>query len=393
MGNRKNTSANQGQAFSRRAFLVRSGLVGAGALSLPALLAACGDDSSSNTTSPNGSAATKTLVFDNWPEYIDPETATAFAAFSGVNFTYNEGFNDNNEYFAKILPLLSQGKTIDADILAPTFWMAQRMLGLGWLQKLDLAKIPNAANLRSDLKDPAWDEGNQYSLPWQTGVAGLAYNIKATGREITSVEDLFAPEFKGKVGMLTEMRDTLGLVLLGLGQKLDEITTFDQAANGFDKIEKAKNDGQIRQFTGNDYIDDLSLGNFAVCVGWSGDVLQLGKDNPDVRFVIPEEGGTSWYDTMVLMKGSPNGDAVAEFMNYVYDPVNAARITAFVQYMSPVEGVRDELIKLGGDATALADNTLLFPDDATLARLQSWGSLSEEEEAKFDERFSSIIGA
>lgn len=390
MGTRRNSSAGRGPAYTRREFLVRSGLVGAGALSLPALLAACGGSSSS---SGSGDSGTKTLVFDNWPEYLDGETAEAFKTETGINFSYLETYNDNNEYFAKILPLLSQGKTIDADILAPTFWMAQRMLNLGWLQKLDLAKIPNAANLRADLKDPAWDPGNQYSLPWQTGVAGIAYNISATGREIKSVEDLFDPAFKGKVAMLTEMRDTVGLVLMGLGKKLDQISTFDDAADAFDKIEKAKNDGQIRQFTGNDYMDDLSKGNFAVCVSWSGDVLQLSKDNPDVRFIIPEEGGTSWYDSMVWVKGSENGDAVAEWMNYVYDPVNAARITAEVQYMSPVEGVRDELVKLGGDVAALAEDPLLFPDDATLARLQSWGSLTEEEEAKFDERFASITGA
>ena len=390
MGARRNSSAGRGPAYTRREFLVRSGLVGAGALSLPALLAACGGSSSS---SGSGDSGTKTLVFDNWPEYLDGETAEAFKTETGINFSYLETYNDNNEYFAKILPLLSQGKTIDADILAPTFWMAQRMLNLGWLQKLDLAKIPNAANLRADLKDPAWDPGNQYSLPWQTGVAGIAYNISATGREINSVEDLFDPAFKGKVAMLTEMRDTVGLVLMGLGKKLDQISTFDDAADAFDKIEKAKNDGQIRQFTGNDYMDDLSKGNFAVCVSWSGDVLQLSKDNPDVRFIIPEEGGTSWYDSMVWVKGSENGDAVAEWMNYVYDPVNAARITAEVQYMSPVEGVRDELVKLGGDVAALAEDPLLFPDDATLARLQSWGSLTEEEEAKFDERFASITGA
>ena len=387
MGTRKNIPAGRGPAYSRRQFLVRSGLVGAGALTLPTILAACGGGDG------GGSSDTKTLVFDNWPEYLDGETAAAFAAATGVNFTYDETYNDNNEYFAKILPLLSQGKTIEADILAPTFWMAQRMLNLGWLQKLPTSKITNAKNLRADLKDPSWDPGNQYSLPWQTGVAGIAYNIKATGREVTSVEDLFAPEFKGKVAMLTEMRDTVGLVLMGLGKKLDDVTTFDDAADAFDKIEKASNDGQIRAFTGNDYIDDLSQGNFAVCVGWSGDVLQLGKDNPDVRFIIPEEGGTSWYDTMVWMKGSENEEAVAEWMNYVYDPVNAARITAEVQYMSPVEGVRDELVKLGGESAELADNPLLFPDDATLARLQSWGSLSEEEEAKFDERFSAITGA
>lgn len=390
MGTRRNSSVGRGPAYTRREFLVRSGLVGAGALSLPALLAACGGSSSSGGS---GDSGTKTLVFDNWPEYLDGETAEAFKTETGINFSYLETYNDNNEYFAKILPLLSQGKTIDADILAPTFWMAQRMLNLGWLQKLDLAKIPNAANLRADLKDPAWDPGNQYSLPWQTGVAGIAYNISATGREIKSVEDLFDPAFKGKVAMLTEMRDTVGLVLMGLGKKLDQISTFDDAADAFDKIEKAKNDGQIRQFTGNDYMDDLSKGNFAVCVSWSGDVLQLSKDNPDVRFIIPEEGGTSWYDSMVWVKGSENGDAVAEWMNYVYDPVNAARITAEVQYMSPVEGVRDELVKLGGDVAALAEDPLLFPDDATLARLQSWGPLTEEEEAKFDERFASITGA
>jgi spermidine/putrescine transport system substrate-binding protein len=174
---------------------------------------------------------------------------------------------------------------------------------------------------------------------------------------------------------------------------LDSIKTFDDAASAFDKIEKAKNDGQIRAFTGNDYTDDLSSGNFAACVAWSGDVLQLSKDNPDVKFYVPEEGGTSWYDTMLWVAGSENGSAVEKWMDYVYDPVNAARITASVQYISPVKGVQDALSNMGGDAAALAEDALLFPDAATIARLQSWGSLSEEEEAKFDERFAAITGA
>ena len=193
--------------------------------------------------------------------------------------------------------------------------------------------------------------------------------------------------------MLTEMRDTLGLTLMGLGKNLDDVTTFEAAAPGFEKLEKAKNDGQIRSFTGNDYVDDLSAGNFAACVAWSGDVLQLTKDNPNVKFYVPEEGGTSWYDTMIWMKGSTNGDAVAKWMNYVYDPVNAARITASVQYISPVKGVKEELEKLGGDSAALAQDPLLFPDDATIARLQTWSALADEEEAKFDEAFAAITGA
>jgi spermidine/putrescine transport system substrate-binding protein len=374
--------------LNRRQFLIRSGVAGAGALSLPALLAACGGSDGGSGGGGDGS-----LFFENWPEYIDEETVALFAAASGIDFKYTDAYNDNNEYFAKVQPLLAKGEKIEADIIAPTFWMAGRFVQLGWAQKLPVDKIPNMANLRDDLKGQPWDKDQEYNLPWQTGIAGIAYNVKATGRELKSVEDLFDPALKGKIGMLTEMRDTVGLILMGLGKNITEIATFDEAAAAFEKLEKAKNDGQIRAFTGNDYLDDLSAGNFAACVAWSGDVLQLSKDNPDVKFIIPEEGGTNWFDTMIWVKGSENGDAVAKWMDYVYDPVNAARITASVQYMSPVKGVQDELVKLGGDAAALAEDPLLFPDADTVARLQSWGALAEEEEAKFDEAFASITGA
>ena len=375
---------------NRREFLIRSGLLGAGAMSLPALLAACGGGSDEPATTGGGK---KELFFENWPLYIDEETVALFQKATGITMKYTEAFNDNNEYFAKVQPVLSKGDKIAPDLLAPTFWMASRFVQLGWAQKLPLDSIPNAANLRDDLRNPAWDPKGEYSLPWQTGIAGIAYNVKTTGRELKSTEDLFDPAFKGKIGMLTEMRDTMGIVLMGLGKTLADISTFDAAADAFDKVEKAKSDGQIRAFTGNDYIDDLSAGNFAACVAWSGDVLQLTKDNPDVRFYVPEEGGTSWYDAMVWITGSENSESVAEWMNYVYDPVNAARITASVQYISPVKGVKEELVKMGGDAAALAEDPLLFPDDATFGRLQSWGPLSDEEEAKFDEAFASITGA
>ncbi len=375
--------------LNRREFLIRSSLAGAGALSLPALLAACGGGGSGSSSG----GGDGTLFFENWPLYIDDKSVGLFEKQTGIKMKYTEAYNDNNEYFAKVQPLLSKGKAIDPDILAPTFWMAARFVQLGWAQKLPVDKIPNMANLRDDLVGQPWDKNQEYNLPWQTGIAGIAYNAKVTGRELKSVEDLFDPAFKGKIGMLTEMRDTLGLVLMGLGKKINEITTFDEASAGFDKIDKAKTDGQIRAFTGNDYVDDLSAGNFAACVAWSGDVLQLTKDNPDVKFYVPEEGGTSWFDTMLWIKGSKNGDAVAKWMDFVYDPANAARITLTAQYISPVKGVQDELVKLGGDAAALAEDPLLFPDAATISRLQTWGALAEEEEAKFDEAFAKITGA
>ncbi len=192
-------------------------------------------------------------------------------------------------------------------------------------------------------------------------MTGIAYNIKATGRELGSVNDLFDPAYKGRIGMLTEMRDTVGLMLLGEGIDPSTITTFKEAEPAFEKLAQAKSDGVIRAFTGNDYLDDLSQGNFAACVGWSGDVLQLQLDNPDCKFVIPEEGGMRWADTMVWVKGSNRRDAVATWMNYVYDPVNAARITAEVQYIPPVQGVQEVFASEGGDASDLANNPLLFP--------------------------------
>ncbi|MFM8483762.1 MAG: PotD/PotF family extracellular solute-binding protein, partial [Actinomycetota bacterium] len=246
------------------------------------------------------------------------------------------------------------------------------------------------ANLEDQFVKPSLDPTGEYSLPWQSGSAGIAYNISVTGRELKSVKDLLDPEFNGRIAMLTEMRDTVGLLLLSEGIDPSSVTSFDDAAVAFELLEKAKADGQIRAFTGNDYTDDLSNGNFAACVAWSGDVLQLSADNPDVRFVIPEEGGMLWWDAMVIPKGAKNRDAIAKWMNFVYDPVEAAKITAWVQYSSPVKGVREEVAKID---PALAENPLVFPDAETVSRLNLFAPLDSDVEAEFEEAFSKITGA
>lgn len=384
MNRSQNTSRS---GMSRRQFLAGTGALGALGLSLPALLAACGGGDSGGAQS---------LFFENWPLYIDPTdgatpgTVDRFMEATGVKMTYTEAYNDNNEYFAKIQPLLGTGKSIEPDIIAPTFWLAGRLLALGWLEKLPLDKIPNAVNLVPGLQNPTWDPTGEYSLPWQAGMSGIAYNIDVTGRELTSTDDLFDVAFKGKIGMLTEMRDTIGLIMMSLGKDPSTVTSFDDAAGAFEKLQKAKADGQIRAFTGNDYVDDLVSGNFAACVGWSGDVLQLQKDSPQVRFIIPEEGGTRWADVMVIPKGAKNVNAAGEWMNFVYDPAQAAQMSAYVQYLSPVTGVQEELAKIDPD---LASNPLMFPDEATSARLRSWATLTEDVEAQFDAEFSTITGA
>ena len=393
--------------LSRRQLIVRAGAFGAAGLSLPSLLAACGDDDDSSsggsTPSTSGSGGStpgggggNELFFENWPAYIDPTeegatgTVDRFKEATGIDMRYSEALNDNNEYFARIQPVLANGDTIDPDIIAPTGWMAGRLIKLGWVDPLPLDQVPNAANLRADLRNPSWDPTGEYSLPWQSGFAGLAYNIDATGRELTSVDDLFDPEFNGRVGMLTEMRDTIGLILLSMGVDISQISTFDEAAPAFEKLEQAKADGQIRRFHGNDYFDDLSNGNLAATIGWSGDVAGIARDNPAVRFVFVETGVTRWADTMVMPKGAANRDAAAQWMNFVYDPVQAAQITAYVGYVSPVDGVREELEKLDPD---LANDPAIFPDAALLENARAFADLSDDVEAEYDAAFSAIVGA
>jgi len=382
-----------GPPLTRRAMLGRMGAVAGAGLLGPGLLAACGGDDSDDTTDTTGGGGdSKALWFENWPGYIDEETVGLFAQASGLDFKYTEGFNDNASWFAKNQALLADKKSIGPDIVAPSSWMAARLIGLGWVRALPLDKIPNAANLVPTLQKPTWDPDGTFTLPYQSGMTGIAYNISITGRELTSFADIYDPAFKGKVGMLTEWRDTVGLTMLLLGEDPAE-ATIDSAAEALDKIEQAANDGQIRQFTGNDYMDDLASGNFAACVGWSGDISQLALDNPDVRFVIPDEGGLQWSDTMALPAGSEHVDNAAVWMDYIYDPENAARLTTFIGYNSPVDGVQD-VLAAGDDAQkALSESPLLFPDEETLSRLYVFANLDEEAETAFEERFATIIGA
>jgi len=400
--NRRDRYRAVNNRLSRRQFLGRAGLF-TGAVALgPSLLAGCGggDDKSSNDTRGGGGSGAsgggdpKKLTISNWPLYIDPTeggvtgSVDIFKKETGIDLAYTEDYNDNNDFFAKIQPDLQAGNVLKQDMFMSTYWLVSRLIALGWLDELPFDEVPNLGNLVPNLQKPAWDPDGLYSLPWQSGITGVVYNIDAAGRELTSLEDLFDPAFKGKIGMLSEMRDTVGLLMLNTGVDPAE-ATFDKAKPAFEKLEKAKTDGQIRKFTGNDYQDDLIAGNFVACIGWSGDVAQLALDEPSLRFAVPEEGGMQWSDCMVMPKGAKNRTAAAKWMDWCYDPVNAARIAAYVGYVSPVAGVQEELRK-SPDTAPLADSILMFPDDKMLSNLHVFASVSDDEEAKFDARFAAI---
>lgn len=384
---------------TRRQFMTRTGLALGGVALGPQLLAACGGDDSADSGNGDGGGGSDQIWFENWPEYIDaPDddlygaggTLATFQDETGRTIRYTQAYNDNNEYFAKIQPLLSNGDPIGPNIIAPTNWMAGRLIQLGWVEKLPLDDIPNSSNLAEQFRNPPTDPTGEYSLPWQAGIAGIAFNLEATGRPLTSVEDMWAPDLSGRVALLTEMRDTIGLIAMSEGIDITD-PTVESMQPAFDTLQEQVDSGQIRQFTGNEYVGPLEDGSLAACFAWSGDVLAMG--NPNVQFVVPDSGGTLWFDTMVIPKGASNVDAVAEWMNFVYDPVNAARITEYVQFISPVDGVQDELRSMGGEAAELADDPLLFPDQATTDRLQVFGLLSDDVEQAFDEQFARISGA
>jgi spermidine/putrescine transport system substrate-binding protein len=370
---------------SRRRFLQRAAGAAGSALLGPALLAACrrgGDDG----------AAARRLVISNFPLYIDPTkdgipgSVERFQRQSGIQVSYSEDVNDAQAFFAKIQPDLNAGRTISQDLFITTYWLAQRMIRLGWLEPLPV--VANARHLLPVLRHPSWDPDQRFSLPWQSGVAGIAYNIEATGRELSSVDDLFDPALRGRVGFLTEMRDTMGLLMLADGQDVRR-PSWAAAQRSFARLEQARLQGQIRAFTGNDYQADLLAGNFAACMAWSGDVAQLIAEQPRLRFVIPASGSILWTDVMVMPKGARHRPSVAQWLNWIYDPVNAARIAASVQYISPVQGVQ-KLLAADPATASLARNPQMFPDATLQPRLKMFGPLSPDDERRFDERFASI---
>lgn len=329
----------------------------------------------------------------NWPDYIDPDLIGAFGQESGVETDYVEEYNGNEEAFADVFePTLGEGRPTGYDLIVPTYWAVARLLDRGWLEQVPVERVPNHVNIDPAFLGMPWDRGARYHMPWQVGITGIAYNPALTGgREIRAVADLFEPSLRGRVGMVSEMRETVALVMLTQGADPSR-ATVRAAEAALQRIETAVADRQIARFTANEFVDALADGSFAACLAWSGDIIQLQRERPDIRFVIPVEGGIRWFDSMVIPRDAANPAAAADWMNFFYDPANAARLTEAVQYISPVLGVREALARSGGEAARLADNPILFPDDETRRRLYFWSGLGAADEDRLQDRFSSITG-
>ena len=269
----------------------------------------------------------------------------AFEEASGLSVSYKEDFNDNEEWFAKVKDSLNAGQDIGCDLVIPSEFMVARLIRLGWLEELDDANIPNKVNLRTDLLDSTIDAERRYSAPYLSGMVGLAYDRSATGRDITSVEDLWDPAFSGRVSLFSDAQDGLGMVMLSLGDDPADPTT-ETVQRAADKVAEEKDKGQIRRFTGNDYADDLAAGNVAIAQAYSGDVVQLQADNPNLQFVVPEAGGTTFVDAMVIPTTTRNKAGAEAWIDFVYDKANYAELIAY----GPVRaGAQRHHGRAGGD--------------------------------------------
>jgi spermidine/putrescine transport system substrate-binding protein len=357
------------------------------------LFTACGSDLGGGgregdveTAEAEGEASGE-LTVSNWPFYIDKKTVPEFEKESGVSVKYIEDVNDNNEFFSKLQPQLQNGESAGRSIMVVTDWMAEKMYDLGYLQNFDTEAIPNVEeNLVANLEAPAFDPEREYSAPWQAGMTGLVVNT-AQAPDIKSVADLFDPKYKGEITVLTELRDTVPLIMKSEGVDVEEATTDDWMA-AIDKLGEAVDSGQIVDFTGNDYTSDLARGDISAVIGWSGDAIQLQADNPDIEFVMPEEGCITWSDNMVIPVGAPNPTAAYEFMNYVYEPENQAQITDYNYYVSPVDGVKEILEKQGSPA---AKSELVFPSEEYTADCSSQPNPPAEDEQEIERAFQAVI--
>lgn len=392
-------------SVSRRRVLQAAGLG-----SVAAFAAACGaGGTTSSTASAPASAAgsapagedlsdtDKTAIWANWPLYLDIDedsgsypSLDAFKEATGVAVTYTEEINDNNEFYAKYRTQLEQGQSIGFDIVTPTDWMAALWIEAGYAQKLDKANIPNAKNLIPKLQGVSFDPNRDYTLPWQSGFGALGWNKaklkEAIGTDtMASLDQLFDPALKGRVTVLSEMRDTMGILMAYQGVDPTNFTE-DQFNAALELLQQQVDSGQIRQVTGNDYAGALESGDVIAVIGWSGDMIQLGDD---FGVALPETGGTLWTDNMLIPVQAPHKKNAELLMNHYYDPAVAAMVAAYVQYISPVQGAQQAMESVD---PALVDNKWIFPSEETLNNSYVFMTLTPDQDIAYQRAFQKAIG-
>lgn len=384
--------------LSRRGMLRAGGAVAfagasAAALKLPFFATDGVAQASAACRAPDVSATEKAMTISNWTGYIDPRkaadsTMSRFLQSTGIEVTYNVDVNDNAEFYAKVRNQLGACEPIDRDLIVMTDWMAARMINLGWIQPLEKDNVPLLhQNLIPALQGVAWDPDLEYHAPWQSGLTGIAYNAEYVD-EVGSFEDLITrPDLKGKITLLTEMADSMGFFLKVVGADPEDFTD-DDWANAIDLCRKTKEDGQLKQFAGNNYLQQLAQGSILACEAWSGDVIQAQFDNPNLKFIAPEEGLALWSDNMMVPNQATHQANAEKWIDFYYQPEIAAKLASWVNYICPVAGAQAEMEKID---PSLVENTLIFPDDDMLANTWDFMTLTDEQQQTYEGEWADVI--
>jgi len=382
--------AQQAQ-FSRRAVVSAAG-AGAAALALAACAPA---GATAPTAAADNSAADPLINWGNWAAYLDENasgehpTLTAFEAESGIKVNYMVDVDDNNSFYGKIRDQLALGQDVGYDAVCLTDWMVSRLIRFGYVQDLDPAKIPNLVNLTPSLQNPDFDPGRKKSVPWQGGFGGIAWNKERLPNGLKSVNDLWDPSLKGRVGVLSEMRDTIGLIMMQEGIDISADFSADDFSKGVDIFRTHVESGQIRNVKGNSYLEDLTNEDTLAAIVWSGDITVINAEAGDKwEFMIPEGGGTIWNDNFVVPIGSTRKRNVEKLIDYYYQPEIAAEVAAWVNYITPVAGAQEAMMKID---PKLAENQLIFPNDQTLSTVKRFRTLTGAEEQTFGAEFQSVL--
>jgi spermidine/putrescine transport system substrate-binding protein len=374
----------------------RTLLAGAGAGASALALAACSTGGAGKPSpAADKSSTDKTLNWANWAAYIDEDdngdypTLVAFTEETGIEVNYEVAVDDNNTYYGKVKDQLALGQDIGADTVCLTDWMVGRWIRFGYTQELDHANIPNLSNLTPALQDPDFDPGRKFSLPWQGGFAGICWNKEAIPGGLASVADLWNSELKGRVGVLSEMRDTMGLIMLENGVDISGEWGDAEYTEAIEILREQVENGQVRNIKGNSYLEDLKSEDTLAAICWSGDITVINAEAGDKwEFAIPTAGGTLWNDNFLVPIGSPRKANAEALMNYYYEPEVAAEVAAWVNYITPVVGAQEAAAAIDPE---LAENQLIFPNEETLSQAHIFRTLSGAEEQKYQAEFQSIL--
>ncbi|WP_222706782.1 ABC transporter substrate-binding protein [Lacisediminihabitans profunda] len=377
--------------ITRRNILQGAG-IGAAALTL----AACSTGGSTKPTpAKDKSASVKALNWANWAAYLDEDdkgnypTLVEFEKQTGIKVKYDVAVDDNNTYYGKVKGQLALGQDIGADVVCLTDWMVGRLIRLGYTQEFDKSKIPNAKNLTPTLQNPDFDPGRKQSLPWQGGFAGICWNKEKLPNGLKSVDDLWDKSLKGRVGVLSEMRDTMGLIMMQNGVDISSKWGDKEFDNAIEVFKKQVSDGQIRNIKGNAYLEDLKSEDTLAAICWSGDITVINAEAGNKwEFAIPTAGGTLWNDNFIIPVGSSEKANAEKLIDYYYEPEVAAQVAAWVNYITPVVGAKEAMQKID---PALADNQLIFPNEETLAKTKIFRSLTGAEESKYGAAFQAVL--